>query len=481
MKIRANAWKRAAFGIAPLVLISIGWKPAVRAQPSPSPLSHPKTLLAERNGYILLPPELIAAPTVEETSASPGGRYLLARRSALRLPAGDLSKVSMDKEPSGEISLVLWDATNRTAREIWRGDTPGASVQRTEWLPGSNSALVLTREPVAKNPNRPEEEPAFRQVLLLAGDGGTREILKTEPGSEESLLLFVSPALPQAVLIDLRQRTPNLLDSSKTDTGDFVWQIGEKGPMSLMWPLPQALRFSGVLWDAKGEPVVHLRGSRPETGERIDSWSALDSRKGLVPLSQRPALYEPKEAEAKETDPFVIQPSPTVLKEGESSAEISSLWLVSAAKEHPNRTLLCADCDEGSVTRSGDVLFYRSQGALWAVPLLKMDRKSADALFPAMEIQAKRSEMLDNGKRIAVALIGLYANDHNQTLPTPDQLREITPYLKDPSVLNGFVYSYKGGPLAGIENPAETEIGYFVGPGGNVVVYADGHVRWKKN
>ena len=32
--------------------------------------------------------------------------------------------------------------------------------------------------------------------------------------------------------------------------------------------------------------------------------------------------------------------------------------------------------------------------------------------------------------------------------------------------------------MASIQNPADTEMGYVVGPGGSAVVFADGHAKW---
>ena len=39
---------------------------------------------------------------------------------------------------------------------------------------------------------------------------------------------------------------------------------------------------------------------------------------------------------------------------------------------------------------------------------------------------------------------------------------------------------YLGGKLNEVNNPAETELGYVTAPGGRAVLYANGHVVWKK-
>lgn len=79
---------------------------------------------------------------------------------------------------------------------------------------------------------------------------------------------------------------------------------------------------------------------------------------------------------------------------------------------------------------------------------------------------------------VALALI-MYASDMDDVLPPTDRLQDIMPYLKDQSILNGFVYDYSGERnMSKVENPGETVIGYMPGNGGRAVVYIDGHVKW---
>ena len=48
-------------------------------------------------------------------------------------------------------------------------------------------------------------------------------------------------------------------------------------------------------------------------------------------------------------------------------------------------------------------------------------------------------------------------------------------------LFNGFVYTYGGGALKDIDSPTTTETGYVNGPNGKAVIYADGHVKWRRN
>ncbi len=101
--------------------------------------------------------------------------------------------------------------------------------------------------------------------------------------------------------------------------------------------------------------------------------------------------------------------------------------------------------------------------------------------------QARKTLALSNAKQIALALL-MYAQDFDGNLPSgSDSIKDILkPYLKYDSIFfmpgttgDGFVYTYGGGPLSAIEKPAETSIGYFNGPNGRAVIFADGHVVWE--
>ena len=87
---------------------------------------------------------------------------------------------------------------------------------------------------------------------------------------------------------------------------------------------------------------------------------------------------------------------------------------------------------------------------------------------------------MSNARQVGLALV-LYAQDNHDVLPGADDIRSrLTPYLKNGDFLEGFVFTYLGGKLNEVNNPAETELGYIVAPGGRVVLHADGHVVWKK-
>jgi prepilin-type processing-associated H-X9-DG protein len=132
-------------------------------------------------------------------------------------------------------------------------------------------------------------------------------------------------------------------------------------------------------------------------------------------------------------------------------------------------------------------VLYRSGDVLFAVPL----RRYPKAAFLDARRQAQQAAAMSNAKQIGMALM-MYTQDYDQTYPAanPDIGQQIAPYLRDTDLLNllnspvtgapGFVYTYAGGPLSSVTDPASTQLGYMAGPGGRAVIFADGHVEWKE-
>ena len=116
---------------------------------------------------------------------------------------------------------------------------------------------------------------------------------------------------------------------------------------------------------------------------------------------------------------------------------------------------------------------YGHGGAVMVRRLVRVPRKA----FEDARLAALRAVAVSNAKQAALGLL-MYANDYDDNFPPPGDYDKIYPYLKDRSIMNAFNYTFGGGRQTEIESPAETEIGYVVGPGGRAVAYADGHAKW---
>jgi hypothetical protein len=433
----------------------------------------------DNEAYVLLPPELIAAPAVQQVAMSKGGRYIVVSRAAMRLTPKLVQEHLTNKfagPPPGEASLILWDSKTRVAKEIWKGDSNTTRVESLHWLGDSEVGLALIREDVPATPQHPQTES--RQALLRISALGSRPqvVGLTELGDIGHLQLHVSPAEPLAVLEQNRivpVTEPNAVGGSrgKYENHRAFYLMGPNGRPGASVRLPKEVEAAQILWSETGDPVLmafEVVDKKPR-----QKWFLMDRRTAaLKPLEKAPPLHkEPVQA----PQPVRLKTARTTAKEGATSQPISTLWLEGAATSEAPRALVSSDSPGGMVLPGTEGIVYGSQGALWAAPLVRMPKE----VYLLARQAAERTRIVSNAKQLGLAAL-MYAQDYDENLPTPEGINgKLEPYLKSSSLFEGFSYTFGGGALASIDSPAETELGYVTGPGGRAVIYVDGHVKWK--
>lgn len=435
--------------------------------------SEPQFVLSGAEGFMVLPRELIAAPQVARVVPAPGRQLLLVERESARLTP-ELVGAALAKQeagpPPGELSLVLWESRSRSAKEVWKGAFPATAVERIEWLPRTEVALVLVRELPAGGRVR-------QSLLRIVGRGGrVQSLVVTEPGQNSFMQLSVSPTQPLAVAVHTLVPPPVPGMEQPPPQRQTLLVLGSSGQVVSRAILRPDEQVGRVEWDAAGNPVLPM----PEPRSRALRWVALNPRTGAVtPLPKPPALYEALTTApaAASVAPWRVRSTPMAVREGPTVAKVELLWLESPAVEPSARVLISGDSTRGELLPGSEGVLYQSQGALWVAPLMRLSREQITALRSRLHEKQQRVTATSNAKQVGLILI-VYASDHQDTLPgeiTP----EVAAHLKNPEVFNGFTYTYAGGKLADIEKPAETELGFILGVDGRAVVYADGHVVWK--
>jgi hypothetical protein len=198
----------------------------------------------------------------------------------------------------------------------------------------------------------------------------------------------------------------------------------------------------------------------PETGEVGQQFAAA--------TQQAQQLKSSKSAALQVTGAF------RQLTEAQTSTTIRPLWVYTQVPSEQPRLMACADADLGALAPDGSAVAYRSQGSAWVSEL----KSYPLAEFKAMLAKAGRQTAINNAKQVGLAAI-IFAGNNGEVLPGPDRINDISQYLDDQRMLNGFNYTYPGGPLADIASPSTTELGTVDGPGGQAIIYADGHVKWR--
>ncbi len=432
-------------------------------------------ILTEKEAIAMLPPEVVSGPMVSRALWSPDGRYLLVVRQDMQLTPQLLRRAltapasAWDQTPPpGQTRVILWDTRARLADEVWKMPMFVHHLEDIQWLPGTDQALALIRQTPQPTPENPSPKTSYG-LLRINGATGRSQLfnLSDEQGVDPWITLSVSPAHPVAIL---RQTSMN----APPDRQQVVfYQLREGRRVGAGIVGPQETAISEVVWSADGaQPYLRVtqisRDRKP-----VESLYALDFRAGqLKRLESAPRLYAYRPPEP----PLRLKTSAQTLKEGGIQRPVTSLWLESGAQSESPRALVCADSSQGWISPKGDQILYISQGAAFVTSLFRFSREE----FEQARNAARKAQAISNAKQIALAA-QMYAQDHDENLPSGggDIKGLLAPYLKNPSLLENLVYTHGGGPLAAIERPAETELGYVRGPGGRAILYADGHVKWK--
>jgi hypothetical protein len=356
----------------------------------------------------------------------------------------------VDRAPAGR-DLLLSALVG--GRPIMLGQT---AVTGFAWLPGSDVVLVAVTQLV-------DPETVRTRVVRVAAFRGAVEEIATVEGE---VGIFASPTAPLAVLAFAQGE-----EMSRT-----VRLMGASGPPS--GPLRLAPHRM-IAWSA-ARPVAYQFGQ-----ER--NYAALDFAGGReLPLSAPPPLDRsapPQSAvlEAVTTESLASKPSPTFRSawlqpaDAEASRPDSRPMRPLPLRPALDHALVAHEASWVEVSPAGDGVAYIGQGVLMYRPLLRMSR---EAYQGALEAEL-RLAAIEKAKQSATA-IHIFAADNDGALPaaSAEFLKQIEPYLRNREVLEGFVYTFPGGNLGAISDPANTELGYVRVPGGRAVAFADTSVRF---
>ena len=421
------------------------------------------------NSIVLQPPARVADDTME-LSWSPDGSRLLTFNSHVRpIDAGDT-------EASSEFTVVRWVRGSHTASTLYSMRVTGKMdlMYHPQWLPTTNTEIQIvdwteSLPPSEVNGVSQKQTQGHMAMLWIDARSGAVKHLEITPYD----MLVISPSRPLAVMLHQPWTVKyvniyvNIGNRSTLTTirpdGTFG-QSFELSPNQLVnqprWSEDgKRLNFKLITFDDAHKAVSRVASYYdPATGE-VRPQSAATSQQAPEPL--KPAT-------------LLINQPVRQLTEVETSAKVHPLWISTPLKsEHP-RLLACADADMGVLAPDGSAVAYRSSGSTWVSELKSITL----AQFKQMLIQAEREAAMQRGKNVALATL-MYAQDNNETLPGPGNTGSLNPYLSDPDDLTGFNQLYAGGSLSGVASPAETILGTIDGPGGLVVIYIDGHVKWQ--
>ena len=436
-----------------MVLVALG--ALVLAQFSSS--SDPRRTFAagDKDAVLMLPPETVCNSEVSEMAWTADGSALAVVRSVVDLGAKDMVALAAGGRPSPEalarvrprVELILWSVASRKARLVSTVDASRGGISGLRALPGSDRIVVESTGYVT-NP-----------------DGS---------GAQSKTISLLSAATGVAVTLDSSSLAANaFFDLSPTRPIGFLTRLTDRRSAS-------AVRFFGPA-GRLGVPVALPPGAHMTFGN--------DGLPGFITMAETggkriASLHKVDPATGRETGvvPFVFEPDAkpkvdalgmTVLNGNVGGAVAPALFLTVEGGKRDEAGVVTTDGSRGLLSPKGDAIAYVCQGSAMVRLLARVPRK----LFDDARLAAERSVAMSNAKQAALGLI-MYAGDTDDTFPASGDYDKIEPYLKNSTIMNSFTYTYAGGKMTDIAEPASTEIGYVSGPGGRAVAYADGHVRW---
>ena len=124
-----------------------------------------------------------------------------------------------------------------------------------------------------------------------------------------------------------------------------------------------------------------------------------------------------------------------------------------------------------------EIVVYQDAGSLLFRVIQPIDPTAARKLG----IDIIKKKLLSKVKQVGIGFI-IYGSDNDNVLPGAEGWEnKLNPYVKNRDLMYDFNYTFRGGDINLINDPAGTELGFAIGPGGRAVVYLDGHAKWIPN
>ncbi|MCW5941569.1 MAG: hypothetical protein KIS66_05015 [Fimbriimonadaceae bacterium] len=417
---------------------------------------------------MMMPPTVASEGQVEHLAWSSDGRYLVLQRAVLKLSGRRLAELMLHP-PTGPTNPDEFYESRLEAYDVETGNRktvisrPGQTSLWGAWAGGRPVYLAFVRT----KPTRPDQKEGTSLLRYDAANGVSSIVWSSSTPYAETHL-FLSPTLPTGFAV-LRPEdgVPQAmgLDGDLRPVGSPVAfaDFGARTPFSY--------------WTEDGTRLVAVEGHMEEESRTYrQTFRTFDPRTLTSAMPKdRPKPYSP---------PTTLQANVVTQRLGTPRDRTFSVGLLTGGeaqgpvadrKEPDPPGVVDLEVERVEVSPTGRHVAYTHKGIAMVRELVEVPR----SVYEQARNAAARVEALSKGKQCALALL-MFAADNGDKLPSnkDDWAKAIEPYLKNASLLEGFVYTYGGGFMTEIGSPATQEIGYVNAPGGRAIVYADGHVRF---
>jgi hypothetical protein len=392
----------------------------------------------------LKPPRLVTNEHVMWFQWSNDGRNLLFTRGTFErsIPELLMNAGSLNAPEGGDFdeAACSYNVQTRTVSTLIELPKGGPRIEDVEWLMGSLQAVVvLSQKGQSEGQAHYSIErvsPDSRPVLLDSADGPV----------DEKPYLVMSPVQPEGFL-EINTGGPTVFKCFTDQTPPIQVKHDRIAPA----------------FDTSGHLVAVYRDPSTKTLHRLP----VDAKTGEVGSSEVKSYSYPSR---------IMEVVPRQIPTG-TGGEVPAMFLRrpdEESKQSGREALVATQCNQAELAWSDDEVAYVAQGSLFVRDIVPVDLDAYKKAYAVFE----RRDAMNRAKQIGLAAL-MYANDNDDNYPTASGFpNQIDPYLKDPLMLQGFVYSLNGENENTVEQPATTIMGYIPVAGGQVNVYTDGHVKY---
>jgi hypothetical protein len=472
-KMKWLSIKELVAGFTGIVLFGTVVASAVQAPFDPKS----EMIFAGNQAVVLMPPVVVGKGIQNTVSWSYDGEWLFMESVETKITPEALSefitKGAIGKPPmTAESVISFFDAGKQTTSVVWRGKVDGSRISQVAWLPGGKAVLFVRDEVLLGDQGQPVTVQS-----IYAGQPGNKSVQRLMRLNESEFAFISSHRFAKGGVIGV-QDSSSLTKSIEAGvplpapTHWIATWVTDKAQLGSSFKVEG--RLPSLFWGAPSAigPFFQRRIVDPNTKRPSIETVQLNFQSGTAqPVGQ----FSIAKLDVDEQLAFKADFGSTASAIETTQTGKRSLWLISNLKSEHQYALVATDATRRELSPAGNAIYYETAGVGLVRPLASIPK---DLALKALEA-AERTKAMNDAKQAALALI-MYASDYDDTFPSNagDWAEAVNPYLKNREILDGFTYTYSGGPMSDIENPPETEIGFKIGPGGKAVAYADGHVKW---
>ncbi len=430
------------------------------------------------DAFLMLPPETACGSEATEIVWSADGTNLVVRRQTTEGGTSEIAQAfgvspppGMIVRPMRKVELVVWTVASRTVRTVFSIPTGSGTLNNLSALSGSDSVVFDTFARIPATGDAPERL-VFGVSLLSTKTGAIARLAETVAVAESDF--------GQPVYVLAKNRPLGaVLRPVPSGEGFQARFFGPSGLLGNWLPktLPEALVFDAA--GKPGYPVTVKVGGKPTARfQRIDPATGNPgSVVDFSPVDPPPVAStgNSQTSAPSETEEPLLSVQAFFAPTAKPAPDAPSILLHVRGGKPDETGVVTTDGARPLLSPKLDAVAYVYQGVAMVRPLVRVPRSA----FEKARDDALRQVAVNNAKQAALAAL-MYAADNDDVFPANggDVQGRLYPYLKSRDILNGFSYTFRGGNMTEIENPATTELGYVSGPGGRAVAYTDGHVKW---